>query len=215
MKPFMRNYQSDEDYWCIREFLREVSLCNDRRDFSWPLLRWDYWRWHGIENMFHFQLQDIITLWEMNGQIVAMLNPESMGEAFFQIHPGFRAEVSMAEMLDVAENKLSRTNDDGKTELVVWVNAGDKAAKTLFTGRGYARSNWNAEHMRSRPFTHPIPESGPQGGYTVRALGDESGPRAEISGADRGHRARLAGTDHEEIYLALLHVRSSASQRSA
>src|SRR5512133_28992 len=75
MKPIMRNYQSDEDYWCIREFLRAVSICNDRHDFAWCLLRWDYWRWHGIENMLHFQLRDIVTLWEMDGQIAAVLTP--------------------------------------------------------------------------------------------------------------------------------------------
>lgn len=174
MKPTLCNYQTEKDYWRIREFLREVSLCNDRHDFSWSLLRWDYWRWHGIENMFHFQLQDVITRWEVNGKIVAMLNPEGMGEAFFQIHPVFRAEVSMAEMLDVAENKLSRTNDDGKTELVIWINAEDEAAKALFTKRGYARSNWKAEHMRRRVLTQPVPDLLSPNGYTVRALGDES-----------------------------------------
>ncbi|HET9913852.1 MAG TPA: GNAT family N-acetyltransferase [Anaerolineales bacterium] len=174
MKPIMRNYQTEEDYWRIRGFLRNVSLCNDRHDFSWSLLRWDYWRWHGIENMFHFQLQDMITLWEMDGQIVAMLTPESMGEAFFHIHPAFRAEVSLAEMLDVAETKLFTRNDNGKTELTVWVNAKDDAAKSLFTKRGYARSRWSVEHMRRRSMTQPIPDAAPADGYTIRALGDES-----------------------------------------
>ena len=174
MRPTLRTYQTENDYWQIREFLREVSLLNDRHDYSWSLLRWDYWRWHGIENMFHFRLQDIITLWEMKGQIVAILNPEGMGEAFFQFHPAFRAEVPLAEMLDVAETKLSKTNETGKTELVVWVNAMDKAAKTLFRECGYARSKWNAEYMRRRPFTKPIPNSVPKNGYNIRALGDES-----------------------------------------
>jgi mycothiol synthase len=174
MRPTLRTYQNEHDYWRIREFLREVSLLNDRHDYSWSLLRWDYWRWHGIKNMLHFWLQDIITLWEMKGQIVAMLNPEGMGEAFFQIHPAFRADVPLAEMLNVAETKLSKTNEAGKTELVVWVNAADEAAKTLFTEWGYARSKWNAEHMRRRFFTQPVPDSLPKSGYSVRALGDES-----------------------------------------
>ena len=103
MKPIQRNYQLEEDYWCIREFLREVSLQNCRHDFSWSLLRWDYWRWHGNENISHFNLQDVITLWEANGQIVAMVNPDGDGEAFFQIHPAFQSDVSVSEMLDVAE----------------------------------------------------------------------------------------------------------------
>ena len=93
MKPTMRNYQTEEDYWCIREFLREVSMLNDRREFSWSLLRWDYWVWHVNMNIFHFNLEDVITLWEANGQIVAMLNPDGNSEVFFQIHPAYRSDV--------------------------------------------------------------------------------------------------------------------------
>ena len=44
MRPTMRTYQTEEDYWCIREFLREASMLNNRHDFAWSLLRWDYWR---------------------------------------------------------------------------------------------------------------------------------------------------------------------------
>ena len=174
MKRIMRNYRSEEDYWCIREFLREVSLLNGRHDFSWSLLRWDYWRWHVNENIFHLKLEDVVTLWEMDGRITAVLNPDHPDEAFFQIHPDYWEEVLISEMLDVAEAKLLQTDERGKKELIVWVNAADQATKTLFTGRGYARSKWSAEHMRSRPLSQPIPDSPPHPGYTVRALGDES-----------------------------------------
>jgi hypothetical protein len=174
MKPIMCNYQSEGDYWCIREFLREVSMRNNRHDFSWSLLRWDYWRWHVNENIFQLKLEDVVTLWELDGHIVAVLNPDSPGEAFFQLHPDYRESVSVLEMLDVAEEKLPKTSESGKKELIVWVNAGDEETKALFTGRGYARSKWNAEHMRSRFFSQPIPDCAPRDGYTVRALGDES-----------------------------------------
>jgi GNAT superfamily N-acetyltransferase len=173
MKPTMRNYQNEEDYWCIREFLRDASLHNNRHDFSWSLLRWDYWRWHVNENIFHQKLEDVITLWEVKGQIVAMLNPDHDDEAFFQIHPAYQEDVSMAEMLEVAEQKLPKTKQDGKKELIVWVNAADDATKRLFTERGYARPKFSAEHMRRRFLSQPIPDSVPQGGYTVRALGNE------------------------------------------
>jgi len=46
MKPTLRTYQTEDDYWRIREFLREVFLLNDRHEYSWSLLRWDYWIWH-------------------------------------------------------------------------------------------------------------------------------------------------------------------------
>jgi mycothiol synthase len=180
MKPTLRNYQTEEDYWRIREFLREVWLQNDRHDFSWSLLRWDYWRWHVNENIFHFNLPEVITLWEVDRQIVAMVNPDRRGEAFFQIHPAFRDEVSVSEMLDAAECKLPQIDEAGRKKLIVWVNAADDSSKGLFTERGYAPSRFLAEHMRHRFISQPSfvsaqdePSSAPPSGYSVRALGDE------------------------------------------
>ncbi|MCL4529738.1 MAG: GNAT family N-acetyltransferase [Chloroflexi bacterium] len=173
MMPILRTYQSEEDYWRIRQFLREVSMLNDRRDFSWPLLRWDYWVWHVNMNIFHFDLCEAIHLWEVDGQIAAMLNPDGRGEAFFQIHPGLRDEIPLSEMLDVAEQKLPEQKNDGGKELIVWVNAADAAMKTLLIERGYARSKYSAEHMRYRLLAAPIPDSVPPSGYAVRALGDQ------------------------------------------
>lgn len=173
MKPVMRNYQTEEDYWCVREFLREVSLLNNRHDFAWSLLRWDYWRWHVNENIFHLKLEDVVTFWELNGKIVAILNPDTPGEAFFQIHPAYSEDISISEMLDVAESKLAQPNENGQMQLITWVNAADDSTKRLFTERRYVRSRYKAEHMRLRFFTQPIPDSVPQSGYTVRALGDE------------------------------------------
>ena len=34
MKPTMRLYQTEEDWWRIREFLRQVFLLNGRRELS-------------------------------------------------------------------------------------------------------------------------------------------------------------------------------------
>jgi len=182
MKSIQRNYQTEEDYWRIRQFLREVSLLNDRHDYAWPLLRWDYWRWHGNENISHFNLQDVITLWELDKKLVAVLNLESRGDAFFQIHPAYHQVELVSEMLDTAEVKLSNQRADGKRELIVWVNAADDLMKNLFAERGYTRSKYSAEHMRYRfisttlnaALSQPTPASVPPSGYTVRALGDES-----------------------------------------
>jgi len=174
MKPVQRTFQLEEDYWYIREFLREVSMLNNRHDFAWSLLRWDYWRWHVHENIFKFNLEDVITLWAADGQIVAMVNPDGKGEAFFQIHPVYRGAELISEMLDVAEIKLTDQKDDGKCELIVWVNAADDVMKKVFTERGYVRSRFLAEYMRRRFFSQPVPDSTTPSGYTIRALGAES-----------------------------------------
>jgi mycothiol synthase len=114
MSLHMRPYQSEDDYWCIRAFLRGVSLLNHRHDYAWSLLRWDYWRWHVNENIFKLNLPDVISLWESDGQIVAMLNSDSPGEAFFQVHPGFHEEGLISEMLDLAEAGLHNTRMTAK-----------------------------------------------------------------------------------------------------
>jgi mycothiol synthase len=173
MHPIRRAYHDEDDYWRVRQFLRQVSLLNDRHDFAWSLLRWDYWVWHINLNIFHFDLSAVVHLWEANGDIVAMLNPDTPGEAFFQFHPEFRDAISSSEMLDVAEQSLSKVNEDGKKELIVWVNAQDVSAKALFSQRGYLRSKYSAEHMRRRTLSQPLPDFDPPAGYTVRALGDE------------------------------------------
>jgi mycothiol synthase len=173
MRFYARPFQCEDDYWRIRGFLRGVSLLNGRHDYAWSLLRWDYWRWHVNENIFKLSLPDVITLWEEDGQIVAMLNPDSPGEAFFQIHPAYHERALVADMLEVAEGKLAKTKDDGTRELLAWVNANDETTKEIFSRCGYTRSKYLAEHLRRRSFTTPVPAFIPPAGYTVRALGNE------------------------------------------
>jgi len=174
MKPSIRNYQGEEDYRPIREFLRQVFLLNDRHEYSWSLPRWDYWRRHVNMNIFHLNLEEVVTLWATDGQIVAVLNPDTPGEAFFQFHPAYHNMELLCEMLDVAETKLANHKEGGAHELLVWVNDGDTLFKDVLTRRGFARSRFKAEHMRRRFFTQPIPDAVTPAGYTIRALGDES-----------------------------------------
>lgn len=174
MEPKVRPYQTEEDYWRIRQFLRSVSLLNDRRDFAWSLLRWDYWRWHVNENIYQMPLPDVVYLWELDGEIAAVLNVNSPGEAFFQVHPILGLKVNPLEMLDVAEQSLARTRADGRQELIVWVNAEDFTSKQAYSERGYVRSRYRAEHMRRRNLDVAVPTISPAAGYTVRALGDEN-----------------------------------------
>jgi hypothetical protein len=85
----MRRYENKEDYWRVRPFLREVFLMNDRREVSWHVARWDYWRWPGVESWGDGPLEEKVFIWELSdGQIAAVLNSESKSEAFLQVHPG-------------------------------------------------------------------------------------------------------------------------------
>lgn len=168
----MRAYDDDTDYWRIRQFLRQAFLLNDRHEFCWSLLRWDYWRWHIHENIFKFHLPEVVYLWESDGRLAAVLNPDNPGEAFLQIYPTFHSATLLAEMLTVAEERLAITRPDGRHHLRIWTNAHDEMRQTVLGERGYEKTT-PAEYMRRRPLAAPVPEVPLAAGYTVRALGDD------------------------------------------
>jgi GNAT superfamily N-acetyltransferase len=175
MKLTKRSYRGEQDYWQMRAFLREVLLLNDRRMLSWHLNRLDYWRWHGIENIDHTPLEDVVTLWETSdGQIAAALNPEGTGgDVFFQVHPHHRTPALEEHMLAVAEERLSVPAPQGGRFLRVFADQSDTLRRSMLQGCGYTLGEW-PEYQRRRSLLDPIPTVSVAAGYTVRALGDES-----------------------------------------
>jgi len=172
MKLAMRFYQTENDWWRIREFLRQVFLLNGRREWSWHVARFDYWRWHGIENMGHGKLENDVFLWETaDEQIAAVLNREESGHAFLQTHPDFRAPELEAEMIRVAEEHLTHTRANGTRVLYVWSDARDDLRHAILMQRGYVKRG-AAEHQWRRDLNAPIPDVPLAPGYTIRALGD-------------------------------------------
>ena len=172
MRPTWRRYRTEEDYWRIRPFLREVFLLNGRREVSWTVARWDYWRWPGVESWGGGPLEEEVFLWELpDGQIAAVLNAEGHGQAFLQVHPGRRTPQLEAEMLEVAEQHLATPGANGRRRLCVWADAQDRLRQDLLKRRSYARgAGPECQHRRS--LSAPIPDVPVAEGYTVRALGD-------------------------------------------
>jgi len=173
MKLIQRKYRHDDDQWKIRQFLREVFLLNNRHEFSWPLYRWDYWRWHVNENIFKFNLEAAVFLWEtVDGKLVAALHPDGTGEAFLEVHPEFRCPELEVEMMSMAETQFAVTQPDGRQQLTLWAHADDPLRPDLLARRGYSKSKWLPEQQRRRDMREPIPDFQPADGYTIRALGD-------------------------------------------
>jgi mycothiol synthase len=114
MKPAFRPYQTEDDFWRMREFLRQVFIPNDRLERSWHVARLEYARWHCCMNCAKVRLEDVFFLWEAKGQLVATLMSESgPGEAHLSVHPTLRTPELEEEMLDVAEERLARVRPDG------------------------------------------------------------------------------------------------------
>ncbi|HRJ57959.1 MAG TPA: hypothetical protein PLV64_16830, partial [Anaerolineales bacterium] len=83
MKLTMRLYRNEEDYWRMRQFLREVMLANDLHQYSWHVARLDYWWWFANTDIEKFDLTQVIFLWESeDGELAAVLNPEGKGQAY-------------------------------------------------------------------------------------------------------------------------------------
>ncbi len=182
----MRNFREDNDYWRIRDFLREVFILNGRRELSWQAYRFDYWRWHGILNMKDGTLETGVFIWEApDGRMAAVLNREAPGSVFLQVHPGFRSAELEDEMIAVAEQHLCIPPSERRPPLRIWAGSEDALRHDVLKKRGYevfTRPD-SKEYARWRPLAGTIPDVPVHEGYAVRALGgDEELPaRARVS----------------------------------
>jgi GNAT superfamily N-acetyltransferase len=171
----MRKYESEDDYWRLRAFLREVFLLNQRRPTSWQVARLDYWRWFGVEIIEPYSWEDNgIYLWETpSGQIAAAVNPESQGEVYLQLHPAFHTAQLVWDMVEVAEAHLAVSDEKGQRKPRIWVHDYDKLSQDVMLQRGYARASWPA-YERQRSLELPLPDARPVDGFVIRSLGDVS-----------------------------------------
>ena len=175
MKLTIHKYRDQDDYWRIRDFLRQVFMLNGRRELSWHVARLDYWWWRRDEFLGDDGIEDAVFVWETaSGQIAAVLNPESKGQVYQQVHPGLRTPELEEEMLVLAEERLAVSRPGGKRKLWVWTDAHDDLRQDLLTRRGYAPVAVPdaKEHQRRRSLDAPILEATPPPGYTVRSQGD-------------------------------------------
>ena len=174
MKLTMRNYQNDEDYWRIREFLRQVMILNNRRELSWHVARLDYWWWFANPHFEKLAPQEALFLWETaDGEIAAVLNPEGHAIAHPQTHPAFRTPELDEEMIATAEKCLAETDQDGRRQLQVYIDSQDKSFQDVLSRHGFQRveRTGEAEVQHRRSLEGPLPEVSVASGYTVRPLG--------------------------------------------
>jgi len=173
MKPIMRKTRTEDDYWRIRSFLREVFLLNGRREHSWHVARLDYLRCHFVLNL---QVCDPVekaaTLWEMaGGQIAAVLHPVGWSEVCLHVHPHFRTADLESEMLAHAEEHLFGRNQAGERLVYVSAFADDARRQEILAQRGYTRQSGVVHHWR-RDLEAPIPDISLAPRYVIRSMGD-------------------------------------------
>jgi ribosomal protein S18 acetylase RimI-like enzyme len=162
----------ETDYWTIREFLRRTFVLNGRREVNWHVARLDYWRWHCIDNCSTCgPIEEVTFIWETaDGEIAAVLNPESEGEAWAHLHPSFATPSLEEDMLDVAEERLAKVDQEGRRRLRAWGMGEGGFSPDLLRARGYHEGPGSEVH-RSRSLDGPIPEREVPAGFSIRSLG--------------------------------------------
>ena len=174
MKLTMRNFSDENDYWRIRQFLREVMILNRLQELSWSVPRLDYWRFFGMNSIHPFEVfPNIIFLWETSDdQIVAVLNPEEPGNTFMQVHPAFKTKELEEEMVVTAEERLSVIRN-GRHRLHLWADSQDFQRQHLLNDCGFTMEDY-AENQWRRDMDSPIPDVPIAAGYNIRSLGNEN-----------------------------------------
>jgi mycothiol synthase len=166
-----RPYQTEDDYWRMRDFLRRVFILNDMREDSWHIARLDYARWHSCLNVAGVTLEDIVHLWEEDGELVAFAMPDGgPGEAHLCVDPRRASAGLETEMIAVAEERLA-AEKDGRRQLTVWSPATNTVRQDILRARGYVKGD-GPEYGWRRSLDTPIPDVPLAPGYTIRALGD-------------------------------------------
>jgi mycothiol synthase len=171
MNPICRRYQTEQDFWRMRDFLRTLFVVNQQRERSWHVARLDYARWHSCLNCAEVGLEEVAFLWEVEDQITAFLMPDGgLGEAHLCVHPHSRTVVLEEEMITVAEERLAEPVADGGRKLFIWSPQPDTLRQEILTRRGYSKSDW-AEHQWRRQLDAAIPAAPLAPGFEVRSLG--------------------------------------------
>jgi mycothiol synthase len=203
MQLTMRRYQTEDDYWHIRAFLRQAMLLNDVREKSWHVARLDYWRWHVAANtQDRKSIDQLVFLWETpDGEIAAVLNPEGVGDVHLQVHPELRTPALEEEMLTIAEEHLA-VDRNGERRLRTWADDQDEMRLAVLARLGYTKGKWVGCGWR-RDLDAPIPDAPIPPGYVVRSLGQRDELPARSWASWRGFHPDAPDEEYEgwEWYL--------------
>ncbi len=169
-----RQYQDEDDFWRIRNFLREVFLLNQRLEYSWHVARLDYWRWHFIISLGLIPpLEQVTTLWETgDGKIAGVLHSIGGGEIRMHIHPNFRNKALEDDMITHALTNLAEVTGSGKHNIYLPIISSDKQSQVLAARHGLTQVPGWGHHWR-RDLIESIPDCPLAHGYTIRSLGGQ------------------------------------------
>ncbi len=209
MKAILREYNPDQDFIRVRDFLDETFSLTEK-PLNWKLERWNYARYFITPMLVTEEVgepdlgaveaavqlwNEITGIWENTaGEIVGVVNVEhtdpshsGWGEAFLQRHPDY--DFLLPEMLAYAEEHL---RNEERNKVFIPIYDYDKALIAAVQERGYERSEkytlWDSVFAIDGEIPDPaLPE-----GYQLRSMADES------SDIDRRRKAFGVAFNHPD-----------------
>lgn len=174
MKLTQRKMDREDDFWRIRNFLREVFLLTQRVNLDYHVSLFDHWRWHYVLTCRETgPVEQVTTFWEKkDGKIVAVLHPTCHDEILMNIHPAYRTPTLEEEMIAYAEVHHSDWTEDQQRILYVPIYADDDQRREILVQRGFRHRPRLIHHWR-RDLDTPIPDFPKPSGYDIRSMGDE------------------------------------------
>lgn len=206
-------YPSEDDYWRVRNFLREVFLLNDRLENSWHVARLDHLRYHFIDTCHVFEsIKDGMALWEGGDEKIASV-VTGLGEGEFRLHfhPQF-LEVELVEaMLSWVETQLA-VMDGKKNTVYLPVFEQDHFLQEILLRSGYTKQSGKSRHwwrdLDAPVELAPVPE-----GYVVRSMGGLDEHPARSWASWRAFHSDEPSADYDGDYSWYLNFQSAPLYR--
>jgi RimJ/RimL family protein N-acetyltransferase len=214
MKLTLRTCDKEDDFWRVRNFLREIFLLSDRLEFSAHVALLDHWRWHYIETCHETAPFDQVTsIWETaDRQIVAALHPICHDEICMYVHPRFRTSALEDEMIAYAEECHADSFEGGKQILYATVFPEDTQRRQTLTRCGF-------EYRRARDFYWwrdldiTLPDMPSTLGYEIRSMGTEAELPARSWCSWRVFHAEEPNENYDGDYLWYKNMQSAPLYR--
>ncbi len=167
----LRSYQSEDDYWRVRNFLREVFLLNDRLENSWHVARLDHWRYHFIDTCHVIEsVQSGIAVWETSDEkVVAVVTGLGEGEFRLHIHPGYLSSELVEGILSWVETHLAVVGSESRL-VYLPVYEQDQFLQEILLRSGYTRQAGKSRHWW-RDLGAPVELAPVPDGYIIRSMG--------------------------------------------
>jgi GNAT superfamily N-acetyltransferase len=180
----LRQYDPS-DFKLVSDFLI-ANFQPGNQDGNWLQPAWEYMHTHpGLDESSLYR----IGLWELAGDLVSVAHYEgSLGEAFFQVHPGFIYLKPV--MLEYAESHLYGKTESGSRYVRVYVNDFDQEFETLVKSQGYQIDEQYPRPMSSFTIPQPFPKIDLPEGYRIKSL-------AEDNNLKKIHRVLWRGFNHQ------------------